>query len=398
MKVSKIAISTVLLTIVSGLFVFQNCARTHYNDPDPAYSSFVRRQCQLCNDGTGAGLKCADTGDACVYESCVSGFELSSKACVPVACEAGAIATCPVPHGEGRMTCETNGKGYGECVALTCDVGFQLQDGACVAVSTAVCEAGTHRDCSTTSTFGTETCNSTGSGYEACVLDACKPGYNKDQSETCVANVCDSNLVTPCTSGAGVGFQTCNSQGSGWGVCVLNGCQPGYNLIDGVCVTQVCTPNEESVCSFDHGTGVKVCGGDGMAYGSCTLVSCETGYTAIDGQCIQQKCVPASATTCQAEGGTGVKYCYQNGQGYGPCGVTTCDPGFKMKNGQCVAENSCDDGETFACTGQNGSGFRACKNDHTIGPCVMTQCNEGFELVTQGNSPACKAIGKGQGK
>lgn len=394
MKNYKVLIAILLAAIV--VIVFQNCARSHFNDPDPVYSALVRRQCQVCEDGTGSGLKCADTNGACVYESCVSGFQLESKACVPVVCEAGTIASCALSHGEGRMTCQPRGDGYATCVAISCDVGFQIQNEACVAVATAVCVPDSHRDCSSASTYGTETCNAQGSGYDSCVLGACKPGYNLDATDICVANVCDSNTVTPCTAGAGVGFQTCNSQGSAWGACSLNGCQPGYNLIQGVCVTRVCAPNEESVCLFDHGTGTKTCNADGTNYGPCSLVSCETGFSVIDGQCIQQKCVPETTTSCQSEGGSGLKYCYQNGQGYGPCEVTTCDPGFKLKNNQCVSENSCETGETFACTGQNGSGFRSCQNNHSIGPCMMTRCNANFELVNQGGSPACKATSNGK--
>ncbi len=398
MKISKILISFSILISVACLFFFQNCARSHFVDPDPKFSAMMRLQCRTCHDESGTGLKCADTNAACDYESCASGFQMSEKTCIPVTCLAGAVASCQVLHGEGRATCQSNQLAYGACLAISCEAGFKLQEGGCVAVPIATCAASSHRDCSTDSTYGSETCNEQGSGYEACIFNSCKPGFNKDQSNNCVPNICDPVAITPCTAGVGAGFQTCNSQGSGWGACALNGCQSGYNLIDGVCVTRLCTPNEQSVCLFDHGTGLKICNNDGTNYGSCSLVSCETGFSIVDGQCIQQKCTPAAATTCQAEGGSGLKYCYQNGQGFGPCGVTTCDVGFKLKNSLCVSEDSCETGETFACTGQNGSGFRNCKDNHKIGPCVMTKCNSGFELVNQGGSPACKNISNGNNK
>lgn len=392
MKTSKVLISILLFAAVAGALVFQNCARSHYNDPDPNYSDLVRRQCQVCDDGTGSGLKCADTNGACVYESCNSGFQISAKTCVPVLCRAGAVASCVVPHGEGRKTCQSDNNGYDACQAISCEVGFQLQDGACVAVVVAVCELGLHRDCSTASTNGTETCNTDGSAYNACVFDSCKPGYNKDHTPECVANVCNPTTITPCTSGVGMGFQTCNSQGSAWGSCELNGCQSGYTLTEGVCVTQICSPNEESVCSFDHGTGTKLCNTDGSSYGACTLVGCNSGYTMINGQCVQQACVPGSSISCHGESGTGLKTCNSDGQAYGSCVIKECDSEFKLYKGQCVSKNLCESDENFSCTGENGSGLRECKGGHQIGPCVMHHCNDGFELVNQGNSPACKKI------
>lgn len=396
---------TFLLLATVTVFIFQNCAKAKFVDPDPVHSAMALGICQRCGDETGRGSQCRasknDTFSVCLFESCNPGFKIAGVKCIPVVCEAGSIANCAVNHGEGRMTCNANGEGYGTCVAADCENGFSLTGGICVAVvepedntpvTTPICVAGTHRDCSTESTSGAETCNEQGSGYGTCVLGSCKAGYNNQAGGECVANVCEPSTVTPCSVGAAVGFNTCNSQGAGWGVCEINGCQQGYNLKNGVCEIPVCTPGLESVCEFANGSGVKTCNQDGTDYGSCTLMGCQQGYYQENGQCWENKCTPSSQDTCVGESGAGVRYCYENGRGHGPCQLTSCDPGFKLKNGQCVTEDSCDAGETLACTQQFGTGVRTCNtNSHKLGPCELTACNQGYALVNQ-NGNACKKI------
>lgn len=405
-----------LLTLaVATVVIFQNCAKAKFNDPNTRYSAMAMGMCQECGDDSGRGLSCRPSKEEpfsqCIFESCNPGFKFEDFKCVPVVCQPGAIANCAVAHGDGRMTCNQNGQGYGACVALDCETGFTLASGACIAVEvpqqtpppvatetptpapTPLCVAGTHRDCSTSSTNGTQTCNVEGSGYDACVLGDCKQGYNKEGGGECIANICEPATVTPCTVGAGVGFKTCNSQGAGWGACEINGCQQGYTLINGVCTVQICMPGEESVCEFANGSGTKICNQDGVDYGSCTLIGCQRGYFPENGQCLEQKCTPSSQDTCVGDGGTGVKYCYENGRGHGPCHLNSCDPGFKLKNGQCVTEDSCEAGETLACTQQFGTGVRTCNtSSHKLGPCELNACNPGYQLVSQGGVNACKKI------
>jgi hypothetical protein len=404
MNKSKAAFAIFALAIMAAgtTVIFQNCAKAKFTDPDTVHSAFALGICRHCSDEFGTGTTCrvnqVGAFEACHYESCRSGFQLVEDRCEPVVCEAGAIANCEIPYGEGRMICNEDNKGYGPCVPTTCEAGYTLAEGTCTAdAPNPVCTPGTPIDCSTESTEGTQACNSNGSGYDECVLGDCQPGYYKLAGGECQINACGPNTITPCSHGSAQGFQTCDTHGSGWGACVINGCQPGFKLIDGVCVVKVCTPGEESVCEFAHGSGVKICNQNGTNYGPCTLLGCESGYTNAEGQCHQQQCTPKAATNCPIEGGVGVKYCFENGMGHGYCEVASCDPGFKLKNGQCVGENTCDTGETFACTGQNGTGIRACTAGHTIGPCVMTVCNEGYELVNQGNSPACKKKSNGNG-
>lgn len=398
MRISKLWLFVAAtLSIVILAFGFQNCAKSKFKDPDHRHTLIAQGFCQTCSDQTGRGLSCrADqisTFSACLYESCNPGYRLENFLCVPVVCESGSIANCAVSHGEGRMTCQNEGLGYSPCTAIDCEPGYTLENGNCVANPPSLCEPGSHRDCSTESTVGIETCNAGGTAYDTCVYGDCRPGYNNESGNGCEANTCVPQSVTPCSVGAAVGFQTCNSAGSGWGVCEVNGCQQGYVLVNGVCTIQVCTPGEESVCEFAHGSGVKICNQTGADYGACTLQGCETGYAVENGECVEQKCAPSSQETCVGESGTGIKYCYENGKGYGVCHLNKCDPGFKLKQGQCVSEESCDEGETQTCTQQNGTGVRTCdSNNGKLGPCVLTTCNSGYELVTQGGSAACKKI------
>ncbi|MDZ4661650.1 MAG: hypothetical protein SGJ18_08525 [Pseudomonadota bacterium] len=408
MKLSKLGtFFLIAVALVVGGVVFHNCARAKFINPDVRHSAFALGLCRPCSDESGSGVTCrsdqVSSFNACLFESCNPGFELKGARCVPVVCVAGAIADCAIEHGEGRMTCLESGNVYGACTPISCDSGFEIQNNLCVATvsppsdpedppsETPICTPNSHRDCSNESTYGSETCNESGSEYAACVLAECKPGYHKDESNICVANLCDPNTLTPCTMGAGSGFKMCNSIGSSWGVCELNGCQSGYLLKNGVCVVQVCTPGEESVCEFHNGSGLKTCNSEGLDYGACVLYGCQHGYGAENGRCIEHICTPSSQATCQGESGSGQKYCYENGKGFGPCTLRTCDPGFKLKNGQCVVEAHCDAGETLACTEQNGSGLRTCNtSSNRLGPCVVNQCNAGYELVNQGGSSACK--------
>jgi len=393
---SRMGLLISLIFMVSIAFgIFQNCARAKFVDPDTNHSSFALGLCAHCGDDSGRGVNCRSNTNsafsACVYESCNPGFLLQNRQCVPVVCTPGSIANCAVEHGEGRMACLGDQNRYGACEAISCAPGFILENNSCVAVASLACQPGSHRDCSTESTLGVETCNDAGSGYGACQFDDCKAGFNKDNGDTCVPNLCEPNTMTPCTVGAGVGFKSCNSIGSSWGACELNGCQPGYILKDGVCTIQVCQPGEESVCEFHNGSGVKTCNSEGTDYGACVLRGCQHGYGVENGKCLEHTCVPSSQATCQGESGSGIKYCYQNGRGFGPCTLTACDPGFKLKNGQCVINESCEAGETLVCSEQNGSGLRTCNtNSNRFGPCELNDCNPEYELVQQGGSKACK--------
>lgn len=396
MQKSRMGLLIVLLVIGgASATIFQNCAKAKFNDPDPVHSAFAKGLCRQCGNASGRGVECRkdlnSNFEGCVFESCISGFQLESKSCVSVVCTAGAIADCAVENGEGRKICNGDGKGYSACVAFSCNPGFELQDGLCVAVPEMVCDPGSHRDCSSVSAEGVETCNAEGSGYGACQYGDCKAGYHKDDGGQCVANLCEPNTITPCSEGVATGFKECNSIGSEWGACELNGCQPGFILQNGVCVVQVCTPGEQYVCEVHKGTGSKTCNSQGTDYSECVMEGCEHGYGAENGKCVEHKCTPTSQETCTGESGSGVKYCYENGMGYGVCKLTSCDPGFKLKNGQCVTDDSCDAGETLACTETNGSGLRSCNtNSNRWGPCVINQCNTGYVLVNQGGSSACK--------
>jgi hypothetical protein len=431
----KIVIGCLALAGLTGA-LFQNCAQGKFVDPDARHTAIALGYCQECQDETGSGLSCRQNTDSafssCNYESCNPGLQMQGHTCALVVCTPNSVANCEVSHGEGRRTCNPGGVGYGPCSAIECESGYKLSDtNTCVkvegegpstttttvpavedpaattttttntststtttvpTVAEPVCTPGTHRDCSTDTTYGTATCNEDGMAYSACQMGDCKPGYNKDGGASCVANACEPSSVTSCTVGAGYGYKTCNSIGSGWGTCEINACQQGYNLQNGVCVVQACSPGLQVACDFNHGTGTKTCNSQGTDYGTCTLLACQTGYQLQDGQCVEQVCSPGSSTSCVGEGGTGLRYCNSNGMGYGACQLNSCDQGFKLKNGLCVDADSCDEGETAACTQQYGTGLRTCNiNSHRLGPCFLNACNPGYELVND-HGNACKKV------
>ncbi|MGE0632680.1 MAG: hypothetical protein AB7O96_09745 [Pseudobdellovibrionaceae bacterium] len=464
-KLHKIMVVVISVVGCVGIVVgFQNCAKAKYIDPDTRHSLIALGYCKPCEDNLGSGLACrtdqVSSFSSCNYESCQPGYRQEKNVCVVVACEAGAVATCTVPRGEGRMTCKNNGLGYGPCVAISCEDGYALADGKCETTDTEsqsvgsptlapspnpgsrpnpvpnpasspepgpnpapapspepspnpspessgptptpglptemVCTSNETRDCSTTEISGMQTCNNEGSAWGECVYGECKPGYYRDDNQQCVAHACEPTSVTPCTSGVGVGYKTCNSAGSGWGICVLNGCEAGYMLQSGVCVAQLCTPDSEIACEFDNGSGTRTCNAQGTDYGSCVVSACKEGYSLADnGKCKKNHCQPASPQQCRGESGSGTMYCFQNGQGYDSCVLDQCDQGFKLKHGICVDEDSCEDGERFACAGKNGTGFRACDTScHKKAACVLTACNSGYEFTTDGQNTSCKKIKK----
>ena len=438
-KVIAIAVGIVLLFFVG----FQNCAKVKMKEPSlsdinvsgQAFEACINGMTKPCSDSTGSGVRCveprAGVPDLCIYESCKPGYRLQSFQCVPVSCSPGTIANCIVPFGEVRMTCTSNGSGFGACTAHSCLTGYVKFAGLCIPAedetsgdatptptaspassatpsstpedsptptpsptpgATLLCEPGSHRSCDTNSTYGAQTCNEDGTDYGSCEQSGCKPGYN-EQSGSCVANTCDANTVSPCESGSGDGFQTCNSQGSAWGVCVLNSCDSGYSLIDGVCVERTCSPGETRTCEFDHGVGLKTCNNTGTAYGTCEFVACVKGHQEVGGVCMEEQCTPESTASCREDSGSGEMVCHKNGQGYGPCQITTCDQGFLLKNGKCQSENYCEANEKFECTLSHGKGLRNCDN-HAKGPCVATECDAGYELSNEDNKAVCKPVKK----
>ena len=120
---------------------------------------------------------------------------LSNGACVQV-CSPNSVdsASCSVTNGSGTKsrTCNSSGSGfgnYGACVATSCNSGYTLSNGACVQVCSPNSVDST--SCSVTNGSGTKsrTCNSSGSGfgnYGACVATSCNSGYRLN-SGACVA-------------------------------------------------------------------------------------------------------------------------------------------------------------------------------------------------------------------
>ncbi len=96
-------------------------------------------------------------------------------------CTASATQTCAVSNGSGRQTCSADGMSWGSCAATTCNSGFALTNGVCVANTTTVtkiCQPNQQYSCSTFSGRGYKTCSADGTAYSTCQINRCKVGYH----------------------------------------------------------------------------------------------------------------------------------------------------------------------------------------------------------------------------
>ena len=105
----------------------------------------------------------------------IYGAALSSNP-VPV-CSAGASESCSTASGTGSRSCNQDGMSWGSCVVVQAPAPI-VQPAPAPAPPTALfCAPGTVRNCSTSTGYGTKTCNSTGSAYSACYVTQCRTGY-----------------------------------------------------------------------------------------------------------------------------------------------------------------------------------------------------------------------------
>jgi len=131
---------------------------------------------------------------------------------------------------------------------------------------------------------GTQTCNASGSWGTCGDFTSCDPGYDL-QDGACVAQPCSPNDVQSCQTAHGTGTQTCNASGT-WDPCGnLTSCDPGYSLQDGACVAQACMLNDVQSCQAAHGTGTQTCNANGSWDPCGNLTSCDPGYRLVNGAC-----------------------------------------------------------------------------------------------------------------
>ncbi|MGE3683876.1 MAG: hypothetical protein AB7G93_19325 [Bdellovibrionales bacterium] len=277
--------------------------------------------------------------------ACSKGFEsakLSSNIMDPrqsspiITCTPESEQSCPLGNGTGTQTCTSSGT-WGTCGNLiSCNSGYTLKDGTCVANA---CTPNTTQSCPINNGTGTQTCSSSGTWGACGNLASCNSGYTLKDG-TCVANACTPNTTQSCPINNGTGTQTCSSSGT-WGTCGnLTSCNSGYNLQNGTCVANTCTPNTTQSCPINNGTGTQTCNSAGSTWGTCgNLTSCNSGYNLQNGTCVANTCTPNTTQSCPINNGTGTQTCNSAGSAWGACGnLTSCNSGYTLKDGACVAD------------------------------------------------------------
>lgn len=101
---------------------------------------------------------------------------------------------------------------------------------------TTFCPAGTTTSCTAGNGSGTKTCNATGSAYGSCNLTSCNSGYTLSGGSCVAASACTPYSSQSCSVANGTGSQTCAANGSSFGACTATACNSGYTLSGGACV------------------------------------------------------------------------------------------------------------------------------------------------------------------
>ena len=210
-------------------------------------------------------------------ESCKSNQTVQNGQCVdlpPQICIPQSVKSCSVQNGDGEQICLSNGSGYGLCKVKTCHSGYSLSAaGICVVtidplepfreivrklfreiLKREVEPSGLKHYTTYLVNGGTEAglkvilqnsdegiCKQSGGSFVSgkCV---CTSG-SISQSGRCVpqpVQICSPNTVRSCPVTNGIGQQTCDSTGSGYGACTVKNCNSGFILSSfGVCTAIV---------------------------------------------------------------------------------------------------------------------------------------------------------------
>jgi hypothetical protein len=232
----------------------------------------------------------------------------------------------------------SSGGGSGGGSTPTCEAGYTLINGQCVADSGPSCGTGytlVNGECVA------DNGPSCGTGYKLvggqCVADS---GPSCGAGETLVNGQCVANNGPTCGAGESLVNGQCVAQGNNDPTT----CGDGYTLIEGQCVADTgpsCGPNQTLIngqCVADSGPS---CGaGETLVNGQCVAnngLTCGAGESLVNGQCVAD-----SGPTC----GTGETLvgdqCVADS---GP----TCGDGYTLIEGQCVADTgpSCGEGQIW---------------------------------------------------
>ncbi|MFA6215130.1 MAG: hypothetical protein WC768_01005 [Patescibacteria group bacterium] len=150
---------------------------------------------------------------------------------------------CSVGNGAGYQNWSSDG--WSNCVASTCNSGYQVKDGLCAA---STCDSDKHLENGICKDNYEVCIISNGTGHRiwdfinwtGCEVDSCNSGYY-EKNFSCVPNVCSSDQhlengvcvidVTPCTVANGYGVKSWSDTANQWSSCNASSCFSGYNQV-----------------------------------------------------------------------------------------------------------------------------------------------------------------------
>ena len=363
------------------------------------------RTCSITN-GTGTQTRTCTYGvwsayGVCTVSNCNSGYIKVGNTCVIPTCEGATSQVCGVSNGMGNQsrTCISGvWSAWGQCIAQTCNQGYQLANGQCTLM---VCIGDSTRTCSENNGQGVQTreCSfGVWSNWGACAISSCNLGYRLENN-ICVLNVCEGSNIRTCTvtNGSGTQSRTCtNGVWSAYGACQASTCNSGYVLQNGACVAITCPGSSTLSCYVENGLGVQTryCSyGQWSDYGDCTVTNCNTGYVNNFNSCRPTLCGGISTRSCNVTNGLGIqsRTC-NNGlwSAYGACRPVKCYSDTQLINGECAA-TGCSGSNIQTCSDSTGSGHqvRNCVNGvwSSYGACLKDQCIAGYEVKNQACVP-----------
>jgi len=262
---------------------------------------------------------------------------------------------CECAHGQGLMgdMCDANG----DLGCASCNTGFELLDGACscpkgsflasddateCTQNTCVCDYGKGLTGDSCSSNGEADCASCDLGFElqggAC---SCPKGsfVASDDATECSENEC------ACPHGEGFLGDLCATHGE----VSCESCNTGFELFDGTCscpkgsflASNAATECTQNTCVCDHGQGLtgKLC----SANGDSGCASCATSFILHTGACGCPKgeslndgnavCTVKQCACPHGQGSTGAS-CPSNGSDH----CASCNENFSLSNGVCACE------------------------------------------------------------
>ncbi|MFA5625834.1 MAG: hypothetical protein WC966_12430 [Bradymonadales bacterium] len=319
--------------------------------------------CKTC----GAGTVCSN-GEC--SPNCGAGLELCGDSCVNLASSIDHCGSCnnncttdKVPD-SNSVYCDS------VCTASSCNSGYYLSDGKCLAYDEYNCGAAGY-DCSNLTGWEAGTCTS-----GACVATSCEAGYHL-ATGVCVpdTNACCGSTCKTCGTGT-----VCSN-----GECLAN-CGAGLELCGDKCVNLASSIDHCGSCNNNCTTSTVPESSSVYCDNGCKASSCNSGYYLSNGECLaydEYNC-GAAGYDCSSLTGWEEGDCTS-----GACVATTCVLGYHVNNGTCVADTNIACGSTdIDCTAQNGVNnvlVSYCES----GECVL-YCETGYNNCDGDNDTGCE--------